>query len=363
MSERDFGPRAHIAAISQTHHGALNYAELAGKGIVPEDVLDFSSNINPFGPPDAVTALGLDEIELAGYPDRDSHVLRGAFADHLQIDPQRIFVGNGTAELIWLLAFTCLQPGDKVVQLAPTFGEYARCAALMGADVISLWAAEANGFQHDVQAVTDALEEHQPRLVFVCNPNNPTGTILPAEQIAAWAAQFPQTGFVVDEAYQPFAETPDSLVGAEQSNLIVLRSLTKDYTLAGLRLGFVVAAPAVLDALQKARPAWNVNAVAQAAGVAALQAEEFLPSSVEKIREAKGRFIPTLESLGYRPLPSCTHFFVMPVGEGHAFRARLLSEHHIQVRDCASFGMPAYVRIAVRRPEENERLLAALRQM
>ncbi|MFQ5856527.1 MAG: pyridoxal phosphate-dependent aminotransferase [Anaerolineae bacterium] len=187
-----------------------------------------------------------------------------------------------------------------------------------------------------------------------------TGIILPPEFIATWAHAHPQTLFVVDEAYLRFAPGLRSTLTVDEENILVLRSMTKDYALAGLRLGYAVGHEAVIAALARVRPPWNVNALAQAAGVAALSDEAHLQRSLSRLAEAKQALVAGLSELGLVPLPSAVHFFQVPVGDGAAFRRVLLS-HGILVRDCASFGLPAYVRIATRRPEENAHLLNALR--
>ncbi|PWH17250.1 MAG: aminotransferase class I/II, partial [Ardenticatenia bacterium] len=194
----------------------------------------------------------------------------------------------------------------------------------------------------------------------ICNPNNPTGTILPSEILRRWCLAHPDTLFVVDESYHAFAMGFQSAISLGCENLLVVRSMTKDYALAALRLGYAVGAEMVIEALRRVRPAWNVNALAQAAGLAALSDEEHLHRSLEVLLGATRVLRQEIHTLGWKPLPSAVHFFLMHVGNGAAFRSALL-RYGILVRDCASFGLPAYVRIAPRRPEENVRLIAALR--
>ena len=359
MPDERFAPKAELARIAAAHHGALNYAELAEKGISPAQVLDFSSNVNPFGPPLGVEKALLS-ADLVGYPDRESLALRGLLADRHGVGIEQIVVGNGTAELIWLLSFAFLAPGQKMLQAAPTFGEYARCAELMGAEVVSIWAQEADGFQPDLARLAAAIEQTAPRLVYICNPNNPTGQLVPNSELHELAARFPSTGFVIDEAYLPFIEGADSALSADHPNLLVMRSLTKDYSLAGLRLGYLAAPQPLAEAVATVRPAWNVSALAQSAGVAALKDEAFLRCSMKKLYAAKTELVTGLQDLGYQPLPSVVPFFIMPVEDAAQFRERLLLEAHIQVRDCTSFGLPNHVRIAPRSQAANQKLLDAL---
>jgi histidinol-phosphate aminotransferase len=350
-------PRPEVIATSQTQHGALDYAELELLGLHPDDVLDFSVNSNPYGPSPAVRqTLGL--VPLERYPDRETLALRRALADQMAVALEQIVVGNGTAELLWLVALAFLRSADRVLIIGPTFGEYARVSALMGARVVT-WNADAGReFAVEPDEIDRSLQQLSPRLAFICNPNNPTGTLLPQEVIATWAATHPHT-FVVDEAYLAFAHGLQSAFDLTRDNILALRSMTKDYALAGLRLGYAVGHQSVIAALGQVRPAWNVNALAQAAGLAALADEVHLQCSLEALREAKEHLVAGLKTLDLAPLSSAVHFFLVQVGDGRAFRQALL-KRAILVRDCASFGLPAYVRIATRRPEENARLLSAI---
>ncbi|MEW5961317.1 MAG: histidinol-phosphate transaminase, partial [Chloroflexota bacterium] len=256
-----------------------------------------------------------------------------------------------------------LQRGDLALVIGPTFGEYSRTAALMGA-VVHSWQAQAeDDFAVWPEAVEEKLRQIKPKLVFVCNPNNPTGRLLPPNFFAAWAGAWPDTLFVVDEAYLAFAAEARSTLSLGLTNILVLRSMTKDYALAGLRLGYAVGPnPAVIAALSRTRPAWNVNALAQAAGIAALADQPYLQRCLGQLLPAKVELSRGLAGLGLSPVPGSTHFFLLRVGNAAAFRQVLLKQG-LLVRDCASFGLPAYVRIATRRPAENERLLAAVEKL
>lgn len=354
-------PRPEVMATPPVHHGALDYAELEHLGLAPEVVLDFSVNSNPYGPSPRVPEV-LARVPLDRYPDRESLALRRALAGRLNLSPTRILVGNGTAELLWLVALAFLRPEDRVLVISPTFGEYRRATALMGARVETWIAPPEREFAVNPEEIDQCLQETEPRMVFVCNPNNPTGRVMPLEALAAWADAHPRTLFVVDEAYLAFACGLGSALTLDRDNILVLRSMTKDYALAGLRLGYAVGHDTVVDALAQVRPAWNVNALAQAAGLAALADEGHLQSSLAALKRAKEELVAGLSNLGLTPFPSAVHFFLVRVGQGAAFRQALLRQR-ILVRDCASFGLPAYVRIATRRPEENACLLEAIRTL
>jgi L-threonine-O-3-phosphate decarboxylase len=353
--------RPELLQIADVPHGALDFAELECLGMAPQDVLDFSVNGNPYGPSPLMQAV-LAQVPLDRYPDREALALRRALAAHLDVSLASIVVGNGSVELMWLIALAFLRPHDAVVILGPTFGEYRRAAAIMGAQIHDCTALAAEAFQMQPTVVQQTLQRLTPRVVFVCNPNNPTGTYLPVNTIVAWAEALPQTLFVVDEAYLPFAPGATSVLTTPRPNLLVLRSMTKAQALAGVRLGYAVGPAEVIRALTLVHPPWNVNALAQAAGIVALQDQAHLTDALTRLAQARETLLQELHALGLAVVPSCTHFFLLRVGEATAWRTALL-QHGILVRDCTSFGLPEYIRIATRRPEENARLLAALAQV
>jgi len=354
-------PRRLIRSVPPVVHGAVDVGEVQRLGLDPATVLDFSANTNPYGPSPAVCAA-LAGVPLDRYPDREARAFRTALAESLGVPIGCTIAGNGASELIFLAALTFVRPGDAVVVLGPTYGEYVRAARLMGGH-LTLWQARAeDDFKPDLMAVACALERLRPRVVFVCNPNNPTGALLRSDLLVGLARRYPAALFVVDEAYQPFAVDGGSALNGAADNVLVLRSLTKDCGLAGLRLGYAVGPEPVIEALRRVQPPWSVNALAQAAGVAALGDTAHRARSLELLAEAKATLTAGLTRLGLRPVPSAVPFFLVPVGDGAAFRHRLLTRG-LLVRDCASFGLPEYARISPRRPEENERLLAAIREV
>jgi histidinol-phosphate aminotransferase len=186
---------------------------------------------------------------------------------------------------------------------------------------------------------------------------------LPPDTIAGWAQAQPQTLFIVDEAYLAFTSQACSALQVEAENILVMRSMTKDYALAGLRLGYAASTNrTMIDALAQVRPAWNVNALAQAAGLAALSDEAYRQQTLADLRRHTKALVAGLGELGLPPVPSTTHYFLLEVEQAATFRRALLQQG-LLVRDCASFDLPAYVRIATRRPPENERLLSAIERL
>jgi len=360
MNEAAPEPRREILDIGPAVHGTLDVEELQALGMSPDDVLDFSANVNPFGPSPEVREV-LGSVCLAHYPDRACHELRATLAESLGVSPERILPGNGASELIWLTALAFAQPGCRVLVLGPTYCEYARAVWIMGASVTTWQAREETGFVPEPDAIAGHLDSLRPQLVFLCNPNNPTGTLLPPEMISSWARQNPRTLFVVDEAYLPFAAGLDSVLDSAGKNVLVLRSMTKDFGLAGLRVGYAVGAEEVIALLRRVQPPWSVNALAQAAATTSLRDLGHRQHTLRQLARARRELAAALTRLGLPPVPSATHFFLVRVGDAGDFRQRLL-RHKMLVRDCSSFGLPDHVRIAARRPDENERLLAALRE-
>jgi histidinol-phosphate aminotransferase len=241
----------------------------------------------------------------------------------------------------------------------------------MGATVTEYRAPTAADFQPDVPAIEALIGRQRPRLTFLCNPNNPTGVYLAWEAVEALAAACGEGLLVVDEAYRAFVAGPwpsEPLIergpglSPVEGNVVLLRSMTKDHALAGLRLGYALALPKVVATLKKVQPSWTVNAAAQVAGLAALSDENHLRQSLPQIAAAKAYLVEELTRLGLRVVPSAANFLLLEVGDGRDLRRKLLS-HGLMVRDCTSFGLPEYVRIAARRMEECRRLVKILRQL
>lgn len=330
-------------------HGSVTADELAPFGLSPADVLDFSVNTNPLGPAPSV----LDAIratDWSRYPGDDEAPLRRGLARRAGLSPDQVALGNGSAELLWLIGLALLRPGDHVAVVTPTFGEYARAARSMGAHVTEV-------------AESTAPAAAGARLLFVCQPNNPTGEYRARSEIEALLARAPDRLLVLDEAYAAFVDQrwPSEPLLARYEHLVILRSLTKDHALPGLRLGYALAAPELATAIESVRPPWSVNAGALRAGLAGLQPEALahVEAGHHLVRESRCLLIEGFTRLGYRVWPSTANFVLVEVGEATAFRRRLLPQGMV-VRDCTSFGLPSCVRVACRHPDECLRLLDAV---
>ena len=339
----------------------MDPAELKRLGLSPADLVDFSVNSNPFGPSPRVLAA-MQRVDISSYPDRHCTALRDVLAQINQVSSQEILVGNGTAELIWLAVISLLRPGDEVLIAGPTFGEYQRAAAAVGAR-ITVIRAQPPDFALPLEPIGLYVRQHKPRLVFVCNPNNPTGTYLAPHVLDKLVETCGlETIFIFDESYRAFVEgRPSSSL--PPGNALVLRSMTKDFTLAGLRLGYVLGNPAWLDQLRRFQPAWSVNAFAQAAGTAALLDGDYYQRTLAALTGLKNDFFANLHALGYTTVRTDVHFGLIDVGgPAYLFRQRLI-RLGCQVRDCASFGLPQYIRVSTRTEPDNRKLLAALQAL
>ncbi len=345
-------PRPEVAKLVPALHG----------GTQGEGVLDFSANINPFGPSPLVREALLT-VPLDRYPDPEATKLRLAIAEKLGVGEVSILVGNGSVELIRLIALAYLRPGDRVVVVEPAFGEYRLAANLMRARVETFRTRAEESFHLDVEKLVRFIRQREPRLVFLCNPDNPTGRYLGLTDVEVLLEACQEGLLVLDEAFVNFTERPwSSLPLLESGRLLILRSMTKDYALTGLRLGYAVGPEEMIQALGRVHPPWSVNAFAQAAGIAALADEAHLQETLAKTRGAKAVLASAWASLGLSILPSAVHFFLSEVGDAEAFSRALLQEG-IAVRDCTSFGLPHFVRIGARKPEENKRLLLAIEEL
>ena len=356
-------------------HGGIDYAEVEILGIAAQDILDFSANLNPYGPPpEVIKALSMHHCELSKaisqYPDSEARYLRRSLAERLGISTDNILIGSGSTELIRLAALAYFGKGDKVLIIEPAYGEYELACRIAGASVIKQPLSERDAFLPDINETVRLINQYHPRGIFICNPNNPTGRYLSRADFEKILRSIKDSLFVLDEAYIDFLDSywtsldfvSHSSLRAERSNLLVLRSMTKDYAMAGLRLGYGVAKKEIITNLRLICPPWNVNAIAQKAGVIAIASEDYLKRCQGELREAKTYLEKELSNLGFPPLPSEANFFLVKVGDAPKFRRELLKQK-ILVRDCTSFGLPQYIRIATRTLPECQRLVAAIKEI
>lgn len=353
-------PRPELAALAPATHGGAVPPAWRSEGLGRWS--DFSVNTNPLGAPPGLTRL-LTRSLLERYPEPDSWSAREALAAHLGLEPQQIVLGNGAVELIRLVAQALLAQGDAAVIPVPAFGEYVPACQIAGSRIVPVTIEEQQGFRIEPDLLVDAARRADARVLFLCNPHNPTGQLLPYGAVASLLSSLPDTVIVVDEAYMSFApggwRSEDLLA---PGNIVILRSLTKDCGLPGLRLGYALAPAPLADLLNRIRPPWNVNSLAQAAVPYLLRQQGHVDRGVELALVARDYLMAGFSALGYGVLPTDAHFFLVKVEMATEFTRRLWRKGFL-VRDCTSFGLPQYVRIAPQRLGACRALLRAVKTL
>ncbi|WP_380678597.1 threonine-phosphate decarboxylase CobD [Salinigranum sp. GCM10025319] len=311
--------------------------------------LDFSANTNPERPPGVADVYGAALADAVRYPDDAYAEYREAAADYVECDSSAVVPTAGGTEAIRLALATHVSPGDSVLVPTPSFGEYAREIRLQGATPAFV--------PHD-EVLDSSVGEHA--VAVVCTPNNPTGDLLPRAKLERFAARCrrEETLLVVDEAFLDFTET-ESLAGTD--GVVVCRSLTKMFGLPGLRMGFACATENEYDRIETARPTWNLSTPAAAVGAHCLRQDEFVARTRERVARERERMRGRLEREGYDPHPSDAPFLLLDVGARDvASVVEGVADEGIAVRDCGSFGLDSHIRVAVKRRDENDRLLEVL---
>ncbi len=346
-------------------HGAIDPSALRKEGVDPGTIVDFSSNQSPLGAAPAV-ALAVGGAVVDAYPDPRAAELCEVIAERHAVAADQVVCGNGSTELIRLVAQLSLASGDRAVALAPVFGECEVATALSGAEAVLVRLTHTGhgvGFTCPEDRLHSALIGSRARLCWLCSPNNPTGAALPQGLVRGLVREHPDVLFVLDEAYCDLlheGQWPADLLDGD--NLIVLRSMTKYWGLAGARLGYALAGRGAANALRAAAPPWSVNAFAQAAGLAALADRDHHRRSIDLLVGERDRLVSGLRELGWTTEPSTAGFFLIHAGNALELRRKLL-ERRCLVRDCASFGLPSHVRVSPRHPRQNDLLLAAFAEL
>ena len=336
--------------------------------------LDFSANINPLGLSASVKdAIAAHIGGLVHYPDPEARELRAALAGAYETPEDTFVLGNGAAELFYL--FFEVERPKRVLLPVPSFSEYERAALASGADVEYFLLRERNGFAIDCEALLDEVRQTKADAVVLGNPNNPTGTLLPREELVRLSERLTALGcsLVVDESFLDFrTDEAEHTIRREAGRLphcLLVRSLTKFFAMPGLRLGFGVCMPQLAAKLDAHKDVWNVNLLAQAAGVAALGDHDYQERSRAFVAETAPKFAEAVASLPNvaTVLPPSANFLMLRLKEAgeaeHLIES--LRARGILIRDCANFAglSEGWLRLAVRRSEENEKLLAAWRDV
>ncbi|MEE4383297.1 MAG: histidinol-phosphate transaminase [Pseudomonadales bacterium] len=325
------------------------------------EAVKLASNENPRGPGEAVQdAVRRAMGQASRYPDGGGFELKRTLAERLGVTPASITLGNGSNDVLELLARVFVGPGDRGVVDAHAFVVYPLAIASSGGEVVRV---PSRNHGHDLPAMAEAIDA-STRIVFVANPNNPTGTRVTRDEVEAFLARVPRDVVVVlDEAYFEYVDAPDHPDGLallpDHPNLVVTRTFSKIHGLAALRVGYAVSAPELADLLNRLRQPFNVNALAQAAAVAALGDEAYVAESRRLNDEGLALFSEAFTARQLPFIPSSANFVTVRVGDAAAVYDALLREGVI-VRPVAGYGLPEYLRVSVGLPAENRRFLDAL---
>jgi histidinol-phosphate aminotransferase len=355
----------HIAAIAPYQAGKP-IEELAREfGLDPKQIVKLASNENPLGMPDSARlAIVAATAQLGRYPDPAGFELKQALSARWSVPQNWLTLGNGSNDILELVASALLEPSSSVVYAQHAFVVYRLATQARGARHLVV---PARDFGHDLPAMLEAIDD-TTRVVFIANPNNPTGTYLPNAQLEAFLEAVAQrhgtrVTVVLDEAYNEFLE-PELRVDSvglvkRYANLLVSRSFSKAYGLAGLRVGYAIAQPTLTDLMNRVRQPFNVNSLAQAAAIAALQDTEFLAKSFAVNRDGKQQLQLGFTKLRLTFIPSYANFVLVKVGDAVRVNLELLKRGVI-VRPVAGDGLPEWLRVSIGLPHENQTFLDAL---
>jgi histidinol-phosphate aminotransferase len=339
----------------------------APEAIASGNIAQLASNESPFPPhPKVVEAIERAAGAMNRYPDPDATLLRRRIADRYEEEPGRIAVGNGSCEILLAAAEALCEPGDEIVYAWPSFSMYPYLPALTGAREIRVPLAE--GDVHDLDAMAAEVTA-ATQLLIVCNPNNPTATHIPAAEIAAFCERIPpHVTVILDEAYVEFQthDDPDASLGllADFPNVVVLRTFSKCYGLAGLRVGYAIGSPKFRAAVDAVRQPFSVNALAQAAGAEAILHQDDVLRRVEGTVAARLTVEEGLRALGLRTSETHANFSWIDLGDAdEATVIAGLAEREIAVRPGKALGGPGHLRVSYGTEAENERFLRGLSEL
>jgi histidinol-phosphate aminotransferase len=333
-------------------------------GLSARQVIKLASNENPLGPsPAALAALKKALRGLHRYPDGSAFCLKQKLAAKLSVTPAHLVLGNGSNDIIEFLGHALLGPGDEMVVSQYCFAIYPIVARLLGARVATV---PARDHGHDLPAMLRAVTA-RTRLVFVANPNNPTGTLAPAADVRRLMAELPQSVVLaMDEAYIEFLDRPLDLIPLIRSgrnpNLILLRTFSKIYGLAGLRIGYGIAHPEFIAALEKIRQPFNINSLAQVAALAALDDAAHVKKTRRNNFQGRKYFEKALSAMKIEFVPSFANFILAKVGAGQEVFEQL-QRRGVITRPMGGYQLPEWIRISIGTPAENQRCLQALREI
>lgn len=327
------------------------------------DVIKLASNENPVGPSQRVQAAVQAALgDLHRYPDGGQVDLKSELAAYHNVSEDMLLIGNGSDEVISFFCATFLEPGDEIVVPSPSFSEYKFASTVMAGKTVEVPLGE--GFEYDLNDFAAAITD-RTRIVFLCSPNNPTGTYIRQADLEAFLRRIsPGILVVIDEAYNEYVEAPDYAQGLEMLkkgyNVAVMRTFSKLFALASLRVGYAIAPAGIIGYVNRVREPFNVNHLAQVAAIAALRDREHIERSRRVNSEGKRILYRGFDKLGLRYIPTETNFVLVDAGVDSKTLFQSLLKKGVIVRDGGFFGLPTWIRVSIGLPEENERFLRAL---
>ncbi len=328
-------------------------------------IIKLASNENPLGvPPSAVSAMEKRLSDLHRYPDGSAYALRRALAEHWQVSPEEIVLGNGSNEIIDLLVKACVREGEEVLMSNPSFLMYEKFVAAAGGKIRKI---PLQNLQHDLEALAQAVTP-KTKIIFLDHPHNPTGSILEHETFASWLKKLPEDLLVIlDEAYGEFIRSPSAvkaLVFKEASPpVVMLRTFSKAYGLAGLRVGYGIMKRELADILNTIRQPFNVNTLGQIAAKAVLEDKGYLARVQETIWQGIDFLYTALRKLGLSPYPSQANFILVDLKRPARPVYEALLRKGIIVRSMEAYGFPNCLRISIGLPQENASFIQALEEV
>lgn len=332
-----------------------------------QNVIKMASNENPLGPSPLAAGAMRDSIDqMHIYPDGNCYYLKEKLAGKLGVDPGRLIFGNGSDELLAMLSLAYVSPGEEAVMPEPSFSEYEFAMRLQGG-IPKTVPLRGKNFLYDLEAMLEAVGG-KTKLIFICNPNNPTGSAVDGKQMERFIERLPDNiVLVLDQAYIEYSDDPEGISGLkyirEGYPVIALRTFSKIYGLAGLRIGYGIAPAEIIADLNRVRQPFNVNAMAQKAAIAALEDDEQVARSRRLVAEARIQIKDGLEAMGLKPVPDQANFCFIDIKTDSRQAFQALLKKGVIVRTGDIFGQPTYIRVTYGTKKQNERFLAALKEV
>lgn len=330
-----------------------------------KQIFKLASNENPFGPsPKAVNAIKRSLAGINRYPDSRGFYLKKRLAKYFALSTENFVLGNGSDELIDVLIKTFVEPDEFIVTADTTFLEYEIIAQVNGRKVKK---APLRYFKYDLEAILKLVDK-KTKLIFIANPNNPTGTYVNRDEVRRFLNALPEQVVVVfDEAYDAFIDVddyPDSLSYLKsRKKVVILRTFSKAYGLAGLRLGYAIAQPELVNYMERIRQPFNVNSLAQAAGVAAIDDSDFLKKTRRLTLEGKDFIYRKLSKIGLGYVPTVANFILIDTGMDGVKVFKAMLKFGVIVRDMKQYGLNNFIRLTIGTPVENSRSMEVLRKV